>query len=247
MRGPTIAVVVGAELNSAVQDSQIGIWSLPQALLSHYSGTLKDVCRPESPGAEDIRIALPKSDPVIFDLFVEWIYYGSYTVDLTTTTSNYPGVSLDAQAWILGDTIKAVHFKNYVMERLYNEYSRGFAPKPITIADVKYVCTYSAKNSKMLQLFLDLLALHFRDTTRVKGTIVQWDDVMQQHPRIRLCLLLGLRSGRDDAKSIHPKETYMEKYEVGSMEHAVIATAEQIIPAKRDANGAAVKVEPKDA
>jgi len=189
---------------------------------------------------------LPKEEPVTFNLFVEWMYYGTYTLDAAMFTSMSPGVSIDAQAWVLSDTLGATEFKNYVMNRLYDQYARTFAPRPITTADIEYIFTQSAADSKLRSLYLDLLVLHFKDTRRVAGDIAEWDHVMQTHPRVRMCLLTSMRSGKSETK-MHPKEAYMEKREAVAVKSIGAATSAQVVPAKRDQDGVAVKKDTTDA
>jgi hypothetical protein len=74
----------GTELNvgtaTSVHDSTEDSWSLPKRLISHYSPFLAAACVRDFKERHENRIQLPDEDPVVFALFVEWMYYGGYTI-----------------------------------------------------------------------------------------------------------------------------------------------------------------------
>jgi hypothetical protein len=213
-------------------------------LISHYSSTLRDVCNLSRDATERICIALPEDDPHIFQLFVEWIMYGDYTAGTTALQSATPRVSIDSQAWVLGDRLRSTEFKNYAMGRLYDRYATNFAPMPVTPADVRYAFTNSSANAKIRQIFLDLVTLHFKDP-RVQGEIEEWDAIMQEHAELRMHLLLHMRSSSNERTPVLLKKTYMATEEPHVNEITMPANREQVVPAKRTADGVAVTKEPR--
>jgi hypothetical protein len=239
LRGPGVDIVVGTAPGPLSQHGSRETWSLSKALICHYSPTLEAACNRDGHDNDRIRILLPEDDPHVFELFVEWTMCGEYTTDAATLGSKNPGVSIDAQAWVLGDSLRSTAFKNYAMGRLYDRYATNFAPTPITPIDVRYAFANSSANAKIRQIFLDLLALHFKDP-RVQGDIKEWDAVMQEHAEVRMRMLLQMRSSPAAQNPGLQKQTYMT---VDEPHVAMPANSGQIIPAKRTANGVAVKVE----
>jgi hypothetical protein len=234
-----VDIVVGTEPGPLSQHGSRDTWSLSKALICHHSPTLEAVCNRDGHANDRIRILLPEDDPHVFQLFVEWAMYGGYTANAATLGSKNPEVSIDAQAWVLGDSLRSTAFKNYAMGRLYDRHATNFAPTPITPGDVRYVFSNSSANAKIRQIFLDLLALNFK-SPRVQGDIKEWDAVMQEHPEVRMHMLLQMRSSRAVQNSVLQKQIYMT---VDEPHAAMPANSGQIIPAKRNADGVAIKVE----
>lgn len=149
----------------------------------------------------------------------------------------HASVSLDAQAWVLGDRLRSIDFKNYAMNRLYDQYATNFAPKPVTTADMRYAFRESNAKSPLRQIFLDLFAAHFKNKSRIQGETEEWDAVMQDHAELRMHFLIGLRSGSDEPKIQFQKETYMKVEPMVPSEDVAGVKTAQRVPAKRTADG----------
>ncbi|KAF2024749.1 hypothetical protein EK21DRAFT_22916, partial [Setomelanomma holmii] len=188
-----VEMVVGPASISTSSSNSIVTCLLPRALISHYSPKIRDECDRHSEDDQALRIVLSAVDPIIFELFVEWMYDGLYTSIGPNTASSILGVSLDAQAWVLWDTLQSTDFKNYAMDRIFYRYGTDFATLPITAAEVRYVCMHTAVGSRLRQIFFDLLAVHFSNTKRTEGSIAEWDEVMQEYSDLRMYLLMGIR------------------------------------------------------
>lgn len=63
-------------------------------------------------------IVLNDEDPCIFQLFIEWILYGAYVPETLGLKPFHAGISLEAQACVLGDRLRLIDFKNYAVNRL---------------------------------------------------------------------------------------------------------------------------------
>jgi hypothetical protein len=163
---------------------------------------LKEACDRYDYNLHDLRITLPEDDPSIFELFVEWMYDGTYTLDLSSPLTKNSEVSRDVQAWVLGDRLQSTGFKNYSMDRLYAQFATTFAQTPITTADVHYTFTQSSLNSKLRMFLRHFLSIHLLNPTRAKGTSAEWDDVLQEHAKLRRFLLSRLRAGMSGFNSI---------------------------------------------
>jgi hypothetical protein len=186
-------------------------WSLPKALISHYSHTLKDRCNQET------RISLPKEDPAIIQLFVEWLYDGSYSVNVPLLTTENSEINIDAQGWVLGDRLRSTAFKNYAMSRLYAQYTPNFAPKSITTSDIDYAFTHSQSGSNLRAFFEDLLATHFLNQNRAVGLSKQWYDLLQEHVQLGLFVFEIIRNSEYRAKHIKEQNMYMDVENAHSM------------------------------
>lgn len=213
--------------------------------MSHYSAVLREQCNLQHPTPEshDYRITVDV-DPVIFDLFVEWMYYGRYTLDDEASQSiQNTHVSFATQAWALGNALKATGFRRYAMDRLYQYHVEDATPDPVTPADVRYACIHSAAGSGLRLLFFDIVADHFEDSRRVLGSAEEWDVIMQEQPELRMQHLRAQRSGISPPGQ---RRSYMDVQEGWETADAARKEAGRIVPAKRDANGVAVKKEPVD-
>jgi hypothetical protein len=242
-RGPGVEVVVGSESEVSTTVKPREVWFLSRALISHFSPTLKNVCDRSKHGNNEMRIVLNDEDPCIFQLFLEWMLYGAYVPETLDLKPFHSGVSIEAQAWVLGDRLRSIDFKNYAMNRLYDQYATNFAPKPVTTADMRYVFGESNANSPLRQIFLDLFAAYFKNKSRIQGETEEWDAVMQDYAELRMHFLIGLRSGPDEPKLHFQKRTYMEVERVAPSEGVADVKKEQVVPAKRTADGV-VKEEP---
>jgi hypothetical protein len=244
LRGPGVEVVVGPQSDTSRAVKSRDVWFLSRALISHYSPTLKDVCDRLDHDVGEMRVVLSEEDPCIFQFFVEWMLYGTYVPETSDLVSAHSGVSSEAQAWVLGDRLRSREFKNYAMNRLYDQYATNFAPRPVTSADIRYAFEQSNANSRLRQLFLDLFAAHFRNKSRIQGETEEWDAVMQDHSELRMHFLLGLRSGADEPKLQFQKKNYMDVDAAAPSKDTKAMKPEQVVPAKRTAGGVTVKKEP---
>ncbi|KAH7088175.1 hypothetical protein FB567DRAFT_332941 [Paraphoma chrysanthemicola] len=248
LMGPGIDLVIGGGIGSKTSNSTAVTWSLPQALLSQYSKKIKEECSRDNQEPKELRITMPAVDPSIFELFVAWIYDGSYTTEFASLTPTVSDVNLDTQAWVLGETLQSHDFKNYAMDRIFNRYASAFGYKPLTTTEVIYACNHTAEGSKLRQFFFDSLAAHFTDTRRVEGSVADWDEVMQKHTDLRMYLLMGIRSAPNALiKSMaYRKEKYMEVNKAVEAPSATKQSKDKVVPAKRTVDGTQVKKEPTD-
>jgi hypothetical protein len=190
---------------------------------------------------------LPGEDPIVFELFVEWLYDGVYTLECPLPATRTPGVNVDVQAWILGERLGSTNFKNYVMGRLHLQYDAESKPALIIPTDVHYAFTYSAPISRLRTFFVHLVVKWFQDPTRAKGTTTQWDEVLQKHDYLRIGLIHGLRSGAYRDKGLCSAKLFMEVENAAPTQKPHAMSSNMVTPAKRNAEGGQVKKEPTGA
>jgi len=178
---------------------------------------------------------------VIFELFVEWLYYGFYTLTTPLLQSNNPTVNPDAQAWILRDQLRSTEFMNHAMVRLHAQYAKDEPPRAITIADIRYASARSHEKFALRILYQDLLALHFTDATRIRGSVDEWDELLSTHATERKIILQSLRSTVLSPFGIGNSQKYLV-----SADDAGLMEDGKPVPAKRDAEGLLVKQEAVD-
>ncbi|KAF2133382.1 hypothetical protein P153DRAFT_393204 [Dothidotthia symphoricarpi CBS 119687] len=234
LSGPSIEIVVGSANNSATSNHQDS-WTLPKALVDRHSTFLRT-----APGN---RIYLPGHDPKIFSLFVGWMYYDHYRL---ITAAELTFANLDAHAWVLGSKLLCVKFQNYAMSRLYIQHTAVSTPQPISTADVEYVCQNSTAGSKLRQFFFDIVATHFADPERVSGGPEAWDWILLEHAEARSLILQGYRMALPERKFMKTMKEYMVEEEAPPMNNASVSGEIRVTPAKRDAEGLAVKREAHD-
>ncbi|KAH7088174.1 hypothetical protein FB567DRAFT_627939 [Paraphoma chrysanthemicola] len=237
LRGPAVQVIVGCEANSMPPSSRRS-YSLPKALLTHYSPWFRALCDEDRYAQQGQSIEMRDVDPVVFELFIEWLYYSRYTSD-SQVTSPYSELepTFDVQAWCLGDKLRSVKFKNYVMERIYDQYVTKSAPRLLTSEDVKCAFDKTTGKSKLSHIFIDLLDLHYGDSSLVQNNVRGWFRVMQDHAKVKYCILDMARNDVLAPKLIGSKESYMEKEGLEDDENKAAVIGGVIVPAKRTAEG----------
>jgi hypothetical protein len=233
-----VKIVVGSEQARMA-------WPLPRALVSYHSIVLKEACERLVQEGRELRITRPEDDPQIFSLFVKYLY-NDYTTPLLNSTVNGTQLNIDAQAWVLGDSLRSVGFKNAGMARLHASIKFLQKPKPVTPADVKYVITSTAAGSKLRRFFFDFVATYFADSTRVADTTEEWDESVVEQADARLFFLRGFRMGTNQRQIIRPKEVYMETEQEELAAHVRASDGQKVTLGKRDADGELVKREPTD-
>jgi hypothetical protein len=208
---------------------------------------LKDACNQDADCHEGIKIPLTGEDLAIFELFVEWMYDGVYTLDSSLPETENPGVNINAQAWNLGDRLGAPSFKIYAMSRLHSEYDPKTEAKLITPADVDYVFTRTSSKSKLRTFFSHMLVISFLTPARTQGSTMEWDTVLQKHDYLRRFLMSNLRKGTYHEGSLSSLKFYIDGDGGVSALDAQAGSDSVVISAKRDADGELVKKEPTNA
>ena len=215
LRGPSIEVSVGPSscqcLDSTACDCQVS-WTLPKALISHHSAFLKAACSRNFKEREENRILLPEDDPIVFGLFVEWMYYGEYNASQSASLFNDTNkeVDLNVGCWVLGDKILNVAFKNYAMHRLYKLYTSDITWRTVTTHDVQYVCENTAVDSKLRHFFLAFVVEHLTHPMRLKGTTEEWDKLLLDHLDAMSLLLRSFRMTPEQRKFVKAESEYMD-------------------------------------
>jgi hypothetical protein len=167
---------------------------------------------------------------MIFEFFVEWMHYGYYTLASPLLLTNHPAVSLDAQAWVLGDRLRSTELRltpwaictHSIPETIHLGLSRT--------ADIRYACAQSAADSKLCQLYNHILAVHFTDKTRVQGSVDEWDDLFLTHVIARKEVLRGFRTSVHTWSTIGKIEEYLERKQDRSADEARLVADIKTIP-----------------
>jgi len=180
------------------------------------------------------------------------MYYGNYTARVSSSDTTQRSTS-DASAWILGDKLQCIDFKNHVMTRLYSQYAAPQASQVVTTEQIDYVCSSTQPGSKLRSFFLDILATHLADKTRVIGTWEEWDAVFQKFPDARAFVLQSSMTMPAERRYIKWLCQYLEqKPQASSPAIANLVTdgrakkVESGIPAKRNADGSPVQEDVAD-
>ena len=152
-------------------------------------------------GATDrASIELEDFSPIAFATFVQWMYYGAYKYDIfeSSSTDNH------IDAWILGVKLGVPAFQDLAMSHIFLQYQS--LHKPLTTSTVLRVCVRTATDAPLRRLLLDVLAQHFNNQERVKGTLEEWDMALKEYPDARRDFLGSLRAQGSRVKS---KEEYL--------------------------------------
>ncbi|KAH7077720.1 hypothetical protein BKA63DRAFT_270785 [Paraphoma chrysanthemicola] len=183
LRGPVMEVTVTSS------SSDTAAWGLPKALLSHHSGYFQRATRPCTfRESEDNKVTLEDFEPEVFKLFIEFMYYGRYTYrdDLADKLK----VRDSAKAWVLGDYLDAVEFKNFAMRNLYDIYfpANGEPKTGIGPAAIEHCCSATLQNSPLQELYLDCLVVYWHDIRVIlydPSYRSQWDEIWDRHRELR--------------------------------------------------------------
>jgi hypothetical protein len=215
LHGPGIEVHVSTTTlpHDLTRPVTCSFWTLPRALISHHSPFLEAACSRDFKERRENRIELPEDDPTVFGLFVEWMYYGDYAI---APLSSFPAGStkstnVNAKCWVLGDKLLCTDFKNHAMSRLYAQHTAVAFNRAVTTSDVQYACNNSANPSKLRELYVALVAMHFDSPDRTGGTAEEWDSLVVEHSDLRSSLLQSFRSNAKDRTFLKSKEHYLER------------------------------------
>jgi hypothetical protein len=208
---------------------------------------LKDACNQDVDCPEGVKIPLTGEDPAVFELFVEWMHNGVYTLDSPLPETKNPGVNINAQAWSLGERLGAPSFKLYTISRLHSEYDPKTEARLIIPADVDYVFTRTSSDSKLRTFFSHMLVTSFLTPARTEGSAMEWDAVLQKHDYLRRFLMSNLRKGTHCEGRLNSLKSYIDGDGGMSALDAQAGSDSVVIPAKRDADGELVKKEPTNA
>ncbi|CAO2648017.1 Nn.00g089390.m01.CDS01 [Neocucurbitaria sp. VM-36] len=220
LRGAAIEVCVGegpCKCSSPETCDCNESWVLPKALISRYSSFLKSACTRDFKERNENRIELPEDDPKVFALFVEWMYYGSYTILAPSILSDntYDDINMNARCWILGDKLLSTEFKNLAMGRLYTQcMATMFTIGTVTPHDVQYACENSAAGSKLRQFYFSYVVEHFATPMKLKGSTEEWDEVMLHHADLRSVLIKSFRVAPEDRLKVESEKAYMDHDEL---------------------------------
>jgi hypothetical protein len=170
-------------------------WDLPCALLKQHSGYFRRVEKFRE--ANEGIVNLEDQDAKYFNYFVEFLYYGHYTLSDDPVGSD--GIRDDAKAWVLGDYLDAPEFKNCAMRSLYDTYfpTSGSCGVSINARTIDYCCSNSGLNSPLRKLYESAAIGYWHDQRVValsRSNKDKWDRVWQKHPEFSATLIFYLNS-----------------------------------------------------
>lgn len=159
---------------------------------------------------------------------------GAYTVPVPPPKTNHSSVSIDAQAWVLGDRLQAIEFTSHAMGRLYALHVSD--SKPFTPSDVAYVFSKSAPESKLRFFYKHLLAACISRPERAQGGPGQWLALLKQHDQLGMFVMATIQNGAQTKPLIHTLDYYMDGKEAVSEKDAREKGCSAVVPAKRKAD-----------
>lgn len=181
-------------------------------MISYHSDFLQAACKRDFKEKEENRIRLPYDDSATFALFVEWMYYGDYTMPLskTFTPNDTSTMSPHAMCHVLSDKLLSTAFRNTAMSRPHEQHNPGSRlSTPITTHDARYVWNNTATGSKLRQFYLDFLAQYFANPARLKGSAEEWDALLLEYSDARLILLKSMRAAFAQPVCVKAEREYL--------------------------------------
>lgn len=129
------------EITVGPKDEEVS-WILPKSLLTHHSKFFDAALNGTFAESNSRSVTMPEDNPDAFRLFVQWLYIGDIMID-------------DAdewlEAWVLGDKIGNIAFRNCAMSKLVNDHEHYCIDSTI----VATVYRKSALGSKLRKWALD--------------------------------------------------------------------------------------------
>ncbi len=146
-------------------------------------------------------MTLEQFEPSTFNHFVEFMYYAS--------VSHFPmleqfQVPESAAAWVLGDYLDAIEFKNCAMDHLFHAYMVTTIPwrtKPLLPSAIEYCCVNSTPGSRLRKLYLSIAVKYWTEKSRVvynasytdhSSYSEHWSEIWTKYPEFRDELLRSL-------------------------------------------------------
>jgi hypothetical protein len=188
-------------------------WTIPKALLAHHAGYFRRADQFKE--GEENKVTLESFDPEIFELFVEFVYFGRYSYrDLQDGTR----IRDSAKAWVLGDYLNAVEFKNFAMKNLHSFYfppNDQVSKSKVEPELVDYCCTNSPVTSYLYALFRDILITYWHDnsiTNYRRETREKWNTIWDEHRDFRNDVLYYTNQDPEHRGQARKSvESYLEK------------------------------------
>jgi hypothetical protein len=162
------------------------------------------------------KVTLESFRSEIFQLFVEFIYYGQYSCAPDTANK----ISEYAEAWVMGDYLDATDFKNFAMRKLYSLYCRPKPGAPIGEVDpltIDYCCAMTPASSKLVKFYTDVLIAYWHEIDVIiyrKTHRAAWSEIWNEHTTLRDDVLYFTSQSADGRlEKLGPVECYLEKGE----------------------------------
>lgn len=205
------------EVTITSASGEIGIWDLHKSLLSYHSGYFQRASHPGTfKESEEDSVSISDFEPATFKLFIEYMCYGTYIY--RDNLQDHFKIGDSAKAWVLGDYLDAIEFKNFAMRNLYKIYLpenmsaplSGIGPKAI-----EYCCSNTSTISPLTRFFKDVLTKYWYSTDVIKYGLdsrSDWDAIWNSCPEFRNSLLFHTnQKSKGRSSTCKPIEDYLEK------------------------------------
>lgn len=171
---------------------------------------MKAACQRDFKERAEKRIKLPDVDARIFAPFVEWMYYGDYTIPYSGS-NGADNISINAKCWVLGDRILSTKFKNHAMSELHAQHTSSFAAGAVSTQDVLYAFENSGEGSKLQLFYSAYVVQHFSNFDRLHGGAEEWDELLSSRGDLRLIVLENLRKRSRERIAVKDQNFYLEE------------------------------------
>ncbi|KAL7936955.1 hypothetical protein V8C35DRAFT_332213 [Trichoderma chlorosporum] len=154
-------------------------------------------------------VALKEEDPEIFEVYVHWLYFGTLPVqnDKPGLEGNAEYVQL-AKAYVLGDFLVDVNFKNAVMDTMFikshSMASDGRRPHPAGPV-IRYIYEKTPESSPPRRFLVDLFA-YFGKAKWLEPKWISEDDLPEQFIRDLLTAMFKHRRPPSEYKDSEMKK-----------------------------------------
>ncbi|KAH8732605.1 hypothetical protein GQ44DRAFT_602503, partial [Phaeosphaeriaceae sp. PMI808] len=151
-----------------------------------------------------------------FKLFIEFIYRGyfAYHEDLLNDDSH---IHQGFKAWVLGNHLGAIEFKDFAMRTLYNSYFPHNGP-PLSVIHpdtVNYCCNIVSANSKLYEFLKAVMIVYWDEDDVIVCNLTnkpQWEKIWTNIPDLRNNILWFTNQACKDRKAYVEKVKFYLEY-----------------------------------
>jgi hypothetical protein len=161
--------------------------------------------------------------------------------DDSICAQQFPDSNPHAKAWLLGDWLQCIDFQNYAMNRLYTFYIVEKKVQLVRPEIIREVHDGTVCRVDLQMFYLDFTATNFNNATLVSGSALEWDQLFQLTPAVRMYMLTAFKEVSATYSRVRSKELYLiAKEDMPSFVHPLKQTG-VLTPAKRAADGESVQ------
>ena len=203
LSGPTMEVTI-------TDGTMTSTWSIPKALLSHYSEFFRVACNGPFKEAHTNKITLPDCMPGVLQVFIQWMYFNN----MPFAQECKDGVWNVFRVWALADRLVSKEFKNCVMRDIYDVHVvKGGSGDKFSAQEIEWIAENAGRACRLRTWFIDTLALHSMCAAYMQEVKNEVFGKLQPYPDLLKEVFLkmaGIGVEGQGSPEVKPVEDYLE-------------------------------------